>query len=222
MSVSPRYLRFQQVLYKDVSKMKSDTERKKYYKAKNHQKTRRMHVHLSRALRGSIKQKKRSILVHKGDKVRIMRGPGKGKEARVARVSHAKMKVYVDGVNARTAKGREVLVALQPSNLELVTLEQTKERKELFAESAFKKEEKKHAPKPEKMKGVKVEKSTVEAEVVEEKKEEEKKPEVKKEAPKPLKQEVSKLDSKAVEPVASKPETTKPETASAKPVTEKR
>jgi ribosomal protein uL24 len=195
--------------------MKSDTERKKYYKAKNHQKTRRMHVHLSRALRGSIKQKKRSILVHKGDKVRIMRGPGKGKEARVARVSHAKMKVYVDGVNARTAKGREVLVALQPSNLELVTLEQTKERKELFAESAFKKEEKKPAPKPEKMKGVKVEKPTVEAEVVEEKKE------VKSEAPKPA---APKPKTTGQKPETAKPETEdpKPETGNRKPETEKR
>jgi len=157
--------------------MKSDTERKRFYEAKMHEKTKRMHVHLSKDLRQKLKQKKRSVLVRVGDKIKIMRGPGKGKTAKVVRVSHLKMKVYVEGITARTAKGREVMKALQPSNMLLVELEGTKERKQLFAEAAFKKAEKKpETPKTEIKPEVRVESkvvkpATVEAEIVEEKSE---------------------------------------------------
>jgi len=156
--------------------MKSDTERKRFYNAKLHQKTKRMHVHLSKELRAKLKKKRRSVLVRKGDKVMIMRGSERGKSGKVARVSHCSMKVYVEGVTHRTAKGREVLRALQPSNLLLMELEQTEERKELFTEAAFKKEEKKEEKKSEAKSGtqdtkprteIKLEKPmTVEAEVV--------------------------------------------------------
>jgi large subunit ribosomal protein L24 len=175
--------------------MKSDTERKRFYNAKNHQKTKRMNVHLSKDLRTKIKKKMRSLIIRRGDRVKVMRGPGKGTEGKVLRASHAKMKVYVEGLILRTAKGREVLRALQPSNLLLISLEQTKERKELFSDSAFKKEEKKKS-KTE----IKIEKTTVEAEVV---------PEPKKEvtpeaAPEP-KQTETKSVAPGPEPVAPEP-----------------
>lgn len=164
--------------------MKPDTERRKYYKAKNHTKTRKMNVHLSKELRSKLKKKTRSTMLRKGDKVRVMRGPSRGKSAKVVRVSHTKMKVFLEGITVRTAKAREVLVPLSPSNLELIELEKTKEREVLFNEAAFSKEKKKEEKKDEKKKlDVKLEKSTVEAEVVPE----EKKPEPKKEM-KPEKQ----------------------------------
>lgn len=124
--------------------MKSDTERKRFHKEKNHRRKKRMNVHLSKDLRTKLKSKKRSLLVRKDDRVRVMRGPGKGKEGRVARVNIIKRKVYVDGVTVTNAKGREVLVAVQPSNLMLVSLEPTEIRKMLFSDAAFKvkKEEK--------------------------------------------------------------------------------
>ncbi len=137
--------------------MKSDTERKRYYKARLHEKTKRMHVHLSKELRAKLKRKRRAVLLREGDRVRIMRGPDRGKAAKVARVSHLSLKVYCEGVVLRTAKGREVMKALQPSNLLLVGLEQTKERKELFTEEAFvKKDERKEEKKPEAKAEVKV------------------------------------------------------------------
>jgi len=161
--------------------MKSDTERKRFYEARNHEKTKRMHVHLSKELRAKLRQKRRSLLVRKGDRVRIMRGPGKGKRVKVVRVSHNRMAVFLEGMVLRTARGREVLRALQASNLELVELEQTKERKELFSEAAFRKEEKKPEKKPEaKPAEVRIEKPVVEAEVVPE----EKKPVMKEEGAK--------------------------------------
>ena len=161
--------------------MKSDSERKRFYYAKNHEKTRRMRVHLSKELRSRLKQKRRSLLLRKGDVVNIMRGPGKGKNAKVIRSSHSKMRVFVEGVNVRNSKGREVLIALQPSNLMLVELEKTKERLQLFSEEAFRKAEKK----PEKKEAktvIKLDKpEIIEAEVVPEEKKEEKKPDIRSE-----------------------------------------
>ncbi|MBU0591398.1 50S ribosomal protein L24 [Candidatus Micrarchaeota archaeon] len=128
--------------------MKSDTERKKYYSEKLHKRKNRLHVHLSKELRGKLKSKKRAILVHSGDLVRVMRGPNKGKDAKVGRVSTLKRKVYLEGVVAKNARGREVVVPIEPSNLMLIGLESTPERKKIFSDDAFKKEApKKQQPK---------------------------------------------------------------------------
>jgi large subunit ribosomal protein L24 len=130
--------------------MKSDTERKKYYTEKLHKRKSRLHVHLSKELRSKLKAKKRAVLVHKGDTVRVMRGPGKGKEAKVGDVNVVRRKVFVEGIVVKNAKGKEIPVALEPSNLLLLALEPTAERKEIFSDEAFKKKDvKKEAPKSE-------------------------------------------------------------------------
>ena len=122
--------------------MKSDTERKKYYTEKLHKKRSRLHVHLSKDLRGKLKTKKRAVLVHRDDRVKVMRGPGTGKEARVLRVSTLQRKVFVEGVVSKNRKGKENALALEPSNLLLIALEPTEDRKQIFREEAFKKHEK--------------------------------------------------------------------------------
>ncbi|MFH1785043.1 MAG: 50S ribosomal protein L24 [Candidatus Micrarchaeota archaeon] len=130
--------------------MKSDTERKRFYTEKLHKKKNRLHVHLSKELRSKLKVKKRALLVRKGDTVRIMRGPGKGKEAKIGNVSVVKKLVFLEGIVATTAKGKEVPLAVQPSNILLISLESTPERKQIFSEEAFKKKEiKKPETKPE-------------------------------------------------------------------------
>ena len=123
--------------------MKPDTERRKYYHARLHEKRRALHVHLSKDLRGKLKKKTRAILARRGDRVKILRGPGKGKEGKIVRIDVSKRKIFVEGVSIKNARGKETLLPLQPSNLMLVSIEETKERKELFSESAFKKPEKK-------------------------------------------------------------------------------
>lgn len=119
--------------------MKSDTERKMRYNAKMHKKKDFLHVHLSKDLRQKLKTKKRAILVHKGDKVKIMRGFAKTKVGKVAKVNYNKVKVYIEGVTKRTARGKEVLIAIEPSNLLLLETEMTKERKELFKQEVVSK-----------------------------------------------------------------------------------
>ncbi len=127
--------------------MKPDTERKKYHSEKIHKRKNRLRCHLSKELRSKLKAKKRSLLVRKGDSVKVLRGPGKGKTAKVSKVSTVKRKVYVEGVVSKTARGKEVQMALEASNLMLMGLESTKERKEIFSEDIFMKKEK---PKPAK------------------------------------------------------------------------
>ena len=148
--------------------MKPDTERRRYHTEKLHRRKKRMHVHLSKTLRGKLKSKRRAIGLRNGDQVRVMRGPSKGKEAKVSRASTQKRKVYLEGITTRTARGREVPIPLEPSNLLLIAIEETPERKKIFTEDAFRKKE------PPKKKEVK-----------KEEKKEEKKPEVKKEEKKP-------------------------------------
>lgn len=129
--------------------MKSDTERKKFYTEKLHKRKNRLHAHLSKHLRSTLKTKKRSILLRKGDKVKIMRGPESGKEAKVLRVNTQKRVVYLEGIVTRTARAKEIVIPIEPSNLLLVSIERTKEREALFNDSAFNKKESKKEEKKE-------------------------------------------------------------------------
>jgi large subunit ribosomal protein L24 len=127
--------------------MKSDTERKLYHTEALHRRKNRMHAHLSKELRTKLKSKKRSISIRSGDTTKVMRGPHKGKEAKVIDVNVVRRKVFLEGIVVRNARGREVPIPLEASNLLLVALESTPERRELFSEEAFRKRE---APKKEK------------------------------------------------------------------------
>jgi large subunit ribosomal protein L24 len=79
-----------------------------------------------------MKAKKRSLLVKKGDKVKVMRGGFKGKEGKVAKVNYTRAVVFVEGLTQKGMRGKENMVPLQPSNLLLMDVDMTKERKELF------------------------------------------------------------------------------------------
>lgn len=122
---------------------KPDTERKRRYKSDLHTKKKFLNVHVSKDLKARLKSKPRSLLVHKGDKVKVSRGSFKGKTGKVKSVDYIKSKVNVEGLMRRNAKGAEVPVAFEPSNLLLVDLESTKERNEIFkvAPSVTKKDE---------------------------------------------------------------------------------
>jgi len=164
--------------------MKPDTERKKRYSAKLHEKKDYLNVHVSKELKGKMKVKKRSILVNKGDTVKVMRGKYKGKTAKVGRVSHLKIKVYLEGLTVKNAKGDEKLIAFQPSNLMIMEVEPSSFREKLFKELPKpKKEVKKPAEKPAAEKKEEPKKAEKPVEKKPEVKPEVKKPEVKTEKP---------------------------------------
>ena len=74
----------------------------------------------------------RSLVVKKGDLVRIMRGQFRDTEGKVTEVSYKKGVVYLDNATITKADGKESSVPIHPSNLLLVKLELNDERKTLI------------------------------------------------------------------------------------------
>ncbi len=109
--------------------MKRRRERKKAFRGKLHKRKKLLHVHLSKDLRAKSAAKPRSMLVNKGDTVKVLRGSSKGKSAKVARVSAVRKKIYLEGISARNRRGVESLVPFEPSNLVLTEMKETPHRK---------------------------------------------------------------------------------------------
>jgi large subunit ribosomal protein L24 len=86
-----------------------------------------LHCHLSKELRK--REGKRAILVRKGDRVKVMRGENKGKNAAVVEVNYKGRKVFLEGfqVTARRTK-KQALVAFEPSNLLITELSERKKK----------------------------------------------------------------------------------------------
>ncbi len=74
----------------------------------------------------------RSLLVKKGDLVKIMRGQFRDTEGKVVRVDHKNMRVHLDSATVTKSDGKEVNTPIHPSNLMLVKLELDDERKKLI------------------------------------------------------------------------------------------
>lgn len=74
----------------------------------------------------------RSLVIKKGDLVRIMRGQFRDTESKVTAVSYKKRVVYLDNTSITKADGKEAAVPIHPSNLMIVKLELDDERKTLI------------------------------------------------------------------------------------------
>ena len=74
----------------------------------------------------------RSLVVKKGDLVRIMRGQFRDTEGKVIRVDYADARVYLDSASITKSDGKEANVPMHPSNLMLVKLELDDERKKII------------------------------------------------------------------------------------------
>ncbi len=74
----------------------------------------------------------RSLVIKKGDLVRIMRGQFRDTESKVTAVSYKKRVVYLDNTTITKADGKEAAVPIHPSNLMIVKLELDEERKTLI------------------------------------------------------------------------------------------
>lgn len=80
----------------------------------------------------------RSLVVKKGDLVRIMRGQFRDTESKVTKVSYRKRVVYLDSTTITKSDGKEAIVPIHPSNLMLVKLELDDERKALIEKKVMK------------------------------------------------------------------------------------
>ena len=104
-------------------------QRKAMYNAPLHKKRKMIASHLSDEL---IKRYNvRSLPVVKGDIVKVLRGDEviRGKEAEVVKVYSKKMKVALEGINIPKADASEVARQMHPSNLIIVKLNLTDQKR---------------------------------------------------------------------------------------------
>ena len=96
-------------------------------------------AHLSKELR--TKYKKRSMPVHSGDTVKIMRGKFVDKTGKVERVDIRQCEVFIEGIQVQKANAQKVKVPIYPSNLMIIELNlQDKKRKEMLENNLTKKQ----------------------------------------------------------------------------------
>lgn len=110
-------------------------QRKYRYQAPNHLRRKMVFVHIGKELRAKLGTARRSIQARKGDKVKILRGDHKGHTGKIFEVDLSTLKIYVEGANARTAKGVEKLVPIDPSSLVILEGEFVKDRLATIARS---------------------------------------------------------------------------------------
>lgn len=106
------------------SKWVASSQRRKQRKysanAPLHRKRKLLSVNLSKDLRK--KHDVRNLVIKKGDKVKILRGKFKGKEAKVTKVLIKLTKVYLEGIQTKKQDGSMVDVPLRPSNLQIIEI----------------------------------------------------------------------------------------------------
>ena len=97
------------------SSKKPKKQRKYRYNSPLHIKRGMISAHMSKELKK--KYGKRSAVLRKGDKVRVMVGDLKKKEGKVESVFTRKLKVFVGGVERTKKDGTKVRIPIDPSNL---------------------------------------------------------------------------------------------------------
>ncbi len=102
-------------------------QRRFRYRAPLHVRHRFVAAHLSKDLREELGR--RSLPVRKGDKVRVLRGKFRGHEGIVVSVDLRRYKVFVEGVQRQNAKGQDVMIPVDPSNLLILDVDRSDERR---------------------------------------------------------------------------------------------
>lgn len=104
------------------------TQRKRMYEAPLHRRWAELHALLDAPLRK--KYGRRSLPVRKGDTVRMMRGAvmvgekvTRHMDAKVAEVDLKRGKIHLENVTLKNAKGKQVWVPIDPSNVVIVKLD---------------------------------------------------------------------------------------------------
>ncbi len=111
-------------------------QRRRIYKSPLHTHKRLMRCKLDEFLREDYGF--RSMVVKKGDLVRIMRGQFRDTEGKVVKVDYRHVRVYVESGTTTKADGKEVQIPLHPSNLKITELELDDERKKLIESKVVK------------------------------------------------------------------------------------
>ncbi|MCX8198145.1 MAG: 50S ribosomal protein L24 [Candidatus Micrarchaeota archaeon] len=110
-------------------------QRKFRHSAPMHIRKKMVSAHLSKELRAKLGTARRSMILRKGDKVKVARGEKRGHIGKVLEVDLKSMKAYVEGLVKRNAKGIEKLIPIDPSNLLIVDGDFSKDRQEMIQRS---------------------------------------------------------------------------------------
>jgi large subunit ribosomal protein L24 len=84
-------------------------------------------VNLSKELRK--KEGKRNIVARKGDKVKIFSGRFKGKTGKILEINLKRSKIIVEEMNVKKQDGSKANVKLEPSNLQIIELSDSRAKK---------------------------------------------------------------------------------------------
>jgi large subunit ribosomal protein L24 len=103
-----------------VSSVQPRKQRKYAINAPLHAKRKMVSASLAPELRERFGR--RSIVIRKGDEVRILRGDMKGKTGVVEKVNIRKGTVHIDGIKRKKVDGSEVPIPIVPSNMQITKL----------------------------------------------------------------------------------------------------
>lgn len=90
-----------------------------------------MSAPLSKELREQYKVK--SVPVHKGDEVQVVRGSNKGREGKITQVYRLKWSIQLEKLVKEKANGAAVPLNIHPSNVVITKLNNDKDRFALIA-----------------------------------------------------------------------------------------
>lgn len=106
---------------------KPGKQRKACFARKLHKMGKEMSCHLSKELRKATGR--RALGIRKGDMVVVMRGKRRKSGGKVARVNRQKGQVFIEKMTRKKADGTEMLVPIRASNLMIVELEKSDEKR---------------------------------------------------------------------------------------------
>ncbi len=115
-----------------IKSAKPKKQRKYIKTAPMHLKMKFLKAHISKTLKTQLGTKKRTIGIKKGDKVKIKVGNNKGKTGKILKVNTKRSMIYIEGVTRLNSKGDEKLIAIRPSNIEIIELVMDKDRTKIF------------------------------------------------------------------------------------------
>ncbi len=102
------------------SSVKPRKQRKWRYSAPAHKRHALLSAHLGKELRK--KYGRRSFPLRKGDEVKVMVGNFAKKTGKITELDYTRLKVNVDGIQRSKKDGTKINVALDPSNLMILSL----------------------------------------------------------------------------------------------------
>ncbi|MHA2141523.1 MAG: 50S ribosomal protein L24 [Candidatus Thorarchaeota archaeon] len=115
---------------KKISPKAPGKQRKRIYKSPLHSHKKMLKCRLDEFLREEYGL--RSLVVKKGDLVRVMRGQFRDTEGKVVKVDYRSVRVYLESASTTKADGKEAQIPVHPSNIMLVKLELDDDRKRII------------------------------------------------------------------------------------------